>query len=111
MLDNPEVTRALLPHISSTMKNVLSQCSAVMTSTNKVTGPPQIGPNLHKIGPTAELELQPMKKAPKRKAGAVLFQNPSAEQKRQLHDKLLSADKPSEMESSGKDYLTPQTPH
>ena len=92
MLNNPEVTRSLLPHISGTVKNLLCQCSAVISSKETIKETPQIGPNLNGIAPNSKLELQPMKKAPKRKAGAVQFKGPTAEQKRKLHNKLMDPD-------------------
>jgi hypothetical protein len=91
MLQNEAVVRSLLPHISGTLKRLLAQCTAVVSSNDKPKSNPQPMQPARKIAPYAklQLQLQPMKKVPKRKTAPPAFTGPTAAQRKELLNSLL----------------------
>ncbi|XP_063595250.1 uncharacterized protein LOC134772142 [Penaeus indicus] len=100
MLENEDVVKAFLPHISGTLMRLLSQCSAVYSS--RSTAQPQPMEPTQTIAPNAklQLQLQPMKKALKRKAAPPSFTGPTAAERRELMKSLLPEDKDAECDGS-----------
>lgn len=92
MLQNEVVVRALLPQINGTLKRLLAQCTAVISSNDRLTQEPQLMHAAKMIQPNEKLQLQlrPMTKAPKRKVAAPIFTGPTASQKKELLNSLLS---------------------
>lgn len=86
MLQNEVVVRALLPQINGTLKRLLAQCTAVISSNDRLTQEPQLMHAAKMIQPNEKLQLQlrPMTKAPKRKVAAPIFTGPTSSQKKEL---------------------------
>ncbi|XP_064632843.1 uncharacterized protein LOC135491113 [Lineus longissimus] len=82
-----EAVTQILPHISGTIKNLLAQCNAVINAVREA--PTQPMPQ-SKIAPNQRLELQPMKRPPKRKPPPSVFTLPSRAQKKDISSSLIT---------------------
>ncbi|KAI8482789.1 hypothetical protein Bbelb_394510 [Branchiostoma belcheri] len=85
MYNNEEVSRHIGLHLHGVLKQAVAQCKAI---THETTQLKPMEPAVT-ISPNQQLQLQPMKKAKKRKTAKKVFTGPSSEKKRTLLEKLL----------------------